>query len=139
MKTAKILVYDDEKLEYFVGSLASIETISGQPIEFCTIGSNFEEVLQPMYNVLKCDILNGKKLQNIELDDTTMKRILRFNKEIEIKKLDEKIKEKRKEINDLDNILQDKDNKVEKIKKFIANIYDIDIDEDDYNYNNWNY
>ena len=60
-----------------------------------------------------------------------MKRIAKFNKEIEIKKLDETIKNKQEKIKELDNLLQDKEKRWNKVKDYIKNIYNISL-EDDY-------
>lgn len=76
-------------------------------------------------------VSNPKQKDYIELDPTTMKRIAKYNKEVEIEKLNEEIKIKEKEIRELDNKLKDKEKRWEKVKKYIANIYDIDIKEDE--------
>ena len=62
-----------------------------------------------------------------------MRRIAKYNKEKECQQLDEKIKEKKAKIKELDDILTDRVGRVEKLKEFIAKIYDIDLydDEDD--------
>ncbi len=67
------------------------------------------------FNIPTCEISD-----TIKLDDTLMKRIAKFNKEEEIKKLE--------------NILEDREKIVEKIKEYIDNIYDIDINDDEYDY-----
>ena len=41
-----------------------------------------------------------------------------------------KIKEKKDKIKELDDILQDKEGKVKKLKEFVANLYNIDLDKD---------
>lgn len=64
-----------------------------------------------------------------------MRRIAKFNKEIDIQKLDKKIKEKEAKIKELDDILQDREGRIDKLKKFVAELYDIDLsDEDDEDY-----
>lgn len=75
-----------------------------------------------------------KLLDNIMLDETTMKRIAKYNKEVEVIRLDNAIKEKKNKIKELDDILQDKEGRVKKLKDFVAKIYDIDLDEDDEDY-----
>ena len=68
-----------------------------------------------------------------------MERIAKFNKEQEIRRLDEEIKEKKEKIKELDDILQDKDKRVEKLKEFVANIYNIDINDDEEDYDDFYY
>ena len=41
-----------------------------------------------------------------------------------------KFKEKKDKIKELDDILQDKEGKVKKLKEFVANLYNIDLDKD---------
>lgn len=135
VKYPRVLIYDDENMHYIVGYSNNMEmrydridttglvdycktSIPG-PIEMCII------------------VDEGKRLNNIELDPTTMKRIAKFNKEQEIARLDEVIKEKEQKIKDLEDILQDRSKRVEKIKEFIANVYNIPIDDGEYDYDDY--
>ena len=81
---------------------------------------------------------NYEELENIELDDTTMKRIAQFNKEQECKRLDKEIKEKQERIKELDDLLMDKEKRWNKVKEFIKQVYEIedidDLDEEDDDY-----
>lgn len=131
----KILIYDDENIEYLCGNSGNFSLKSGVPIEVSSIDDFNKQYLPPVYNFFECEVLNFEQLDNIKLDDTTMKRIAKFNKEIDIKKLDKTIKEKEDKIKELDDILLDKEGRVKKIKEFVAKIYDIDIEYDeDYDY-----
>lgn len=124
IKIPRVLIYDDENMTYFVGDMISWEmSLYG----YENIGETKAEILIP----------NGQLVNNIELDSTTMKRIAKFNKEQEIARLDEVIKEKEQKIKDLDDILQDRSKRVEKIKEFIANIYNIPIDDGEYDYDDY--
>jgi hypothetical protein len=130
----KIIIYDDENIQYTVGTVGNFGINSGEPIEI-TAPKDFErKYIPPMYNYFECEIRNCEQLDNIMLDETTMKRIAKYNKEVEIKKLDNTIKEKKDKIKELDNILQDKEGRVKKLKEFVANIYNIALDEDDGDY-----
>ena len=132
----KIIIYDDENMQYIVGTVGNFGIDSGEPIEI-TSPMDFErKYISPMYNFFQCEILNCEQLDNIMLDETTMKRIAKYNKEIEVKRLDNTIKEKQDKIKELDDILQDKEGRVKKLKAFVANIYNIDLDEydEDYDY-----
>lgn len=132
----KIIIYDDENILYTVGTVGNFEINSGEPIEI-TAPKDFErQYIPPMYNYFECEIQNCEQLDNIMLDETTMKRIAKYNKEVEVKSLDNIIKEKKNKIKELDDILQDKEGRVKKLKEFVANIYNIVLDEDyeDYDY-----
>ena len=59
-----------------------------------------------------------------------MKRILKYNKEVEIEKLNNEIQNKKNKIKELDDKLKDKEKRWEKVKQYIANIYDLDLEED---------
>ena len=124
IKIPRVLIYDDKNMRYFVGNMIGWET---SLYGYEDIGETKAEIL----------IQNGQLVNNIELDETTMKRIAKFNKEQEIAKLDEVIKEKEQKIKDLDDILQDRSKRVEKIKEFIANIYNIPIDDGEYDYDDY--
>lgn len=131
----KILIYDDENIEYLCGNSGIFSLKSGAPIEFSSIDDFNKQYLPPMYNFFECEVPNFEQLDNIKLDDTTMKRIAKFNKEADIKKLDKTIKEKEDKIKELDDVLQDKEGRIKKLKEFVAKIYDIDIEYDeDYDY-----
>ena len=124
IKIPRILIYDDENMTYFVGNMIRWETSF---YGYENIGETKAEIL----------IRNGQLVNNIELDETTMRRIAKFNKEQEIIKLDKVIKEKERKIKDLDDILQDRSKRVEKIKEFIADIYNIPIDDGEYDYDDY--
>lgn len=130
----KILIYDDENIQYIVGTVGNFGINNGEPIEI-TAPKDFErQYISPMYNYFECEIRNCEQLDNIMLDETTMKRIAKYNKDVEVTRLDNTIKEKQDKIKELDNILQDKEGRVKKLKEFVANIYNIDLDEDDEDY-----
>lgn len=130
----KILIYDDENIQYIVGTVGNFGINNGEPIEI-TAPKDFErQYILPMYNYFECEIRNCEQLDNIMLDETTMKRIAKYNKEVEVKRLDNTIKEKKDKIKELDDILQDKEGRVKKLKEFVANIYNINLDEDDEDY-----
>lgn len=130
----KIIIYDDENIQYTVGTVGNFGINSGEPIEITTPKDFERKYIPPMYNYFECEIRNCEQLDNITLDETTMKRIAKYNKEIEVKRLDNTIKEKQDKIKELDDILQDKEGRVKKLKDFVANIYNIDLDEDDEDY-----
>lgn len=131
----KVIMYDDKNLEYFVGNYGSFD-VKTDIIEVAGI-SDLHRQFIPGCN-LSCNfsINNTERHDTIKLDETLMKRIAKYNKEQVCKNLDIEIAEKRKKIKELDDILTDRIGRVEKLKAFIRNIYNIDLyedyDEDDY-------
>lgn len=127
-----ILIYNDKAIKYYSGVPMSLD-VSANYDEYCGITDDCKTVI-PLGSTLTAEISNFEELDNIMLDETTMKRIAKYNKEVEVKRLDNTIKEKQDKIKELDDILQDKEGRVKKLKDFVANIYNIDLDEDDEDY-----
>ena len=130
-ETGNILIYNDKDIKYYSGVPMELD-VHTDYIEYHYIDGSMDMV--PKCTNLTANISNFKELDNIMLDETTMKRIAKYNKEVEIKRLDNTIKEKKDKIKELDDILQDKEGRVKKLKEFVANIYNIDLDEDDEDY-----
>lgn len=122
-----ILVYNDEYMIYYDGVLASF---SKEPLIDEVDEEYFKHSILVGTNI-RFSVSNLEQHETTKLDDTLMKRIAKFNKEVEIKKLDETIKNKQEKIKELDDLLQDKEKRWNKVKDYIANIYNIDL-EDDY-------
>lgn len=115
----KIIMYDNENMVYLEGDVKNAE-ISHEP--FSGIKSTFIG-----------NISNYDETQTIQLDETLMKRIAKYNKIAEIKELEKIIEDKKTEIKELDDMLKDKDKRVQKLKEFVANLYDLDLTNyDDY-------
>lgn len=136
IKQPKILIYDDENIRYITGYCGFVD-VSCEPERVNYIINGHSTYIKPLSSSFSCSISSFEELNNIELDETTMKRIAKYNKEVDIKKLDEKIKQKKEKIKELDDILTDKEKRVDMLKTYIANIFDIDIDEyddDDYDW-----
>ena len=123
-----ILVYNDEYMIYYDGILASFDKENIWDSGYFVTGENYQYLLGTN---IRFTVSNLEQHETIKLDDTLMKRIAKFNKEVEIKKLDETIKNKQEKIKELDDLLQDKEKRWKKVKDYIANIYNIDL-EDDY-------
>ena len=121
-KAMNILIYDDKNIRYFNGKITSVEMLP----DVCNF---MGETLTNGYyiNIYTNDL---EELDNIILDETTMKRIEKYNKQIECKRLDKEIKSKQQTIKELDNLLQDKEKRWQKVKEYIKNIYEIDADDD---------
>lgn len=124
----KLIIYDDKNISYITGNIYKIN-VEPHYLEYDN-GGAFKQYFETSktYSVTTNNSINN---ETIKLDDTLMKRIAKFNKEVEIKKLDETIKNKQEKIKELDDLLQDKEKRWKKVKDYIANIYNIDL-EDDY-------
>lgn len=131
-----ILIYDSENMIYLAGFYGSLD-ISYETDDYTTLYDESIRVIDK--TIFTCEIDDTKRLDNVKLDPTTMERIAKFNKEQEIRRLDEEINEKKEKIKELDDILQDKDKKVQKLKEFVANIYNIDINDDEEDYDDFYY
>ncbi len=126
MKEIKVILYDAENMTYREGYLESCEsnTISNRQE---LLNGTYINIVHGYTDTIICQH-NGEK-QSIELEPTTMKRILKYNKEVEIEKLNKEIENKKKEIKELDDKLKDKEKRWEKVKQYIANIYDLNLEE----------
>lgn len=127
----KLIIYDDKNISYITGDIYEIN-IEPHYVEYSPSSWDINKQYFETSKTYSVTTNNPVNNETIKLDDTLMKRIAKFNKEVEIKKLDETIKNKQEKIKELDNLLQDKEKRWEKVKDYIANIYNIDL-EDDYN------
>lgn len=128
IQPANILIYDDKNIKYYHGVLTQMNNspiidsgrfLSGEP---------YSRVMGYDINFYSADL---EELNNIMLDETTMKRIAVYNKQQECKRLDKEIKEKQDAIDKLDDLLKDKEKRWNKVKEYIKNIYEINLHEDD--------
>lgn len=135
----KIIIYNDDIIQYFKGDIQDLNFRQDEPIEYTSIYDNYRKFLPGMCKYFEITTSNSECMDNIELDETTMRRIAKYNKEKELQKIEEKIKEKQNKIKELDDILQDRQKRVEKLKKYITKIYDIDIADHEDDYEDYDY
>lgn len=133
-KVMNVLLYDDANIIYYDGIVSyfsqEANSCSGELLD----GSRYNFITS--YDITMT-IPDLEQKEVITLDETLMKRIAKYNKEKECLQLDKLIEEKKKIINELDNELQDKSERWNKVKAYIANIYDLDLNEeedDNYDY-----
>lgn len=129
----RILIYDNENINYKVGYLGNIQAVMPEQIKITSLGDIEPQHIPSCYYEFTCDISDYQELDTIELDPTTMKRIAKYNKEIECLKLDADIKQKKEQIKELDDILNDRENRVKKLKDYIKDIWNLDIQDDEDN------
>lgn len=136
----RILIYDSKDINYKVGYLGNIQEVMPERIEITSLDGIRPQYISSRCHTFTCDISDYQELDSIKLDPTTMKRIAKYNKEIECLKLDEEIKKKKEEIKELEDILNDRENRVKKLKDYIKDIWQLDIndnDEDEDDYYDW--
>ena len=112
-----ILIYNDEQLYYIEGNLMGIECESAIPGQMRADNQTFT------FN-------NCHTHESIKLDDTMMRRILKYNKEKEFDELNEKIEKKKEEIKQLESIIDDRKERCQKVDEYIANIYNLNLNEE---------
>lgn len=125
-----ILCYSEDEMFYYHG-VPTIFTNEPDIITYNYIDDPYERTNISLYNKMEIQTNGFEKLDNIMLDDTTMKRIAKFNKTQECKRLDKEIKEKEARIKELDDLLKDKEKRWNKVKEYIKNIYEINLDDED--------
>lgn len=126
-----IIIYNDEDIYYYQGSLISID-VDMNYLDYNSLDGDYRRIEDGI--IMTAKINNYKEGENIVLDDTTMKRIAKYNKTADLKRLDKIIAEKEEKIRELDALLTDKEKRWKKVKDFVSNIYDIDVNEDDDDY-----
>lgn len=114
-KQPNILIYDYDNMSYINGYCTSIDM--SRNVE--TADRSLDGVTLETHGrtIFTCGVDDAKRMDNIKLDATTMRRIAKFNKEQEIRRLDAEIKSKEAKIKELDDILEDKQGRVDKIKE----------------------
>ena len=130
-----ILIYDKDNIQYVKGNYARFDwAMDTLDVNYLVDGSRTR--IPSLSATMTVGTTNTEQLDNIELDETTMKRIAKFNKGQEIKRLDAEIKEKKEQIANIEEVLNDRTKRLKKLKDFIADIYDIDVDKED-DYDDW--
>lgn len=130
-KATRVIIYDDKNIMYYQGAFTYFEQNANVDSGMYMSGETYHNIMSWS---IRLDIPNLEQLDNITLDETTMKRIAKYNKQQECKRLDKEIKEKQDKIKELDNLLQDKEKRWNKVKEYIKKIYEIDLYEDDDDY-----
>ena len=127
MEHLNVIIYNDKDMIYREGFLSSFES-NPEFHEVISLDGTRESFIHGYTDTIICQH-NGEK-QSIELDPTKMQRILKYNKEVEIEKLNKDIKNKKEQIKELDDKLTDKEKRWDKVKQYITNIYDLELEED---------
>ena len=133
MNNYKIIIYNEEEMHYMEGMLLEINT---EPQYVC-----YENGCERGSHILGMNYTFGTTLkpdtETIQLDPTLMKRIAKYNKEKEIEKLEEKIKRKQEKLKELESKVEDREKCWKKVQEYVTKIYEIDLDEDLYEEEDW--
>ena len=129
IKKPRVIIYDDKDMQYIVGDYGSLDY---EP-QFMTVES-LDGTRQsfPLNTIITLSVNDTDFVDNIKLDATLMKRIAVFNKEQECKRLDKEIHDKRQQVKEIEAVLEDRERRLNKLKEFIAHIYEIDVNDDDW-------
>lgn len=119
-----IIIYNKDEMYYTEGELTSMEVTPA------IINNPYGGVIAQRPYIKTYTTCEDEPKEYIKLDDTMMKRILKYNKEVEIKKLNKEIEQKKAEIKELENTIEDRKARCDKIKNYIENIFDLDLDND---------
>ena len=133
MTDLKILIYNDELLCYKTGNLVSMQ-VESSAINIKTLRDTSERILKSPLETMTFVVDSSKQSETVKLDDTLMKRIAKYNKEIEIKELDKKLKDKEEKIKELEEKIEDREKRWRKIQEFVANIYDLPVEDNEDEY-----
>lgn len=129
IKGQHLIIYDEKEIHYITGDIYEMD-----------VDTNCIEYEEPLGNVKQTvgvsrtfTFTTGNSIDKdtIKLDETMMKRIAKYNKEKELQKIEKEIALKKIQIKELDDNLKDKAKRWQKVKDYIANIYDLDLKEDD--------
>lgn len=136
MNNYHIIIYNKDEMYYTEGELTSMEVTPS------IIDSPYGGVIAQRPYIKTYTTCEDEPKEYIKLDDTMMKRILKYNKEVEIKKLNKEIEQKKAEIKELENKMEDRKQRTKKVEKYIKDIYELDLnnnddDDDDYYYDEY--
>lgn len=130
----KIILYNDDDIKYLTGTFVQGQ-ITPNYIDCTTCSSNKKEYIR-LNTEIAGTINDFKTSETIKLDETLMRRIAKYNKEQELKQIDEQIENKKQKLKELEDLIEDRDKRVKKLKEFVAKLYDLEL-EDEEEYEGW--
>lgn len=128
IKGQHLIIYDEKEIHYITGDIYGMN-VDTNCMEY-EGPSRDEKQTVGVSRTFTFTTANNFDEDTIKLDDTLMKRIAKYNKVRELQQIERQIKEKEERIKELDNLLQDKQKRWKKVKDYITNIYELDLDED---------
>lgn len=123
----KVIIYDDEVMGCYEAENIVFD-YKEIPIEITTLEDTVRKYIDgiPEY----CIYGSGNIKRMVELDPTTMKKIAKYNKEVELENIQREIKFKKDELKALEEEIKDRQDRISKIHELVEKIYDDDEDED---------
>lgn len=133
MTNLRVLIYNDKLLCYKTGNLVNTQ-VESSVIDIEDPRDIRKKILKNPLETMTFVIDSSKQSETVKLDDTLMRRIAKYNKEIEIKELDKKIRDKEEKIKELEEKIEDREKRWKKIQEFVTNIYDLPLEDDEDEY-----
>lgn len=131
----KVIIYDDEVMGCYESQVINFE-FKENPIEITTLEDIERKYIHGIPEFCIYGAGNIRKMA--ELDPTTMKKIAKYNKEVELENIQREIKFKKDELKALEEEIKDRQDRISKIHELVEKIYDDDEDEDyDNSYDYW--
>lgn len=131
----KVIIYDDEVMGCYEAQNIVFD-YEQNPIEITTLEDIERKYIHGIPEFYVYGAGNIRKMA--ELDPTTMKKIARYNKEVELENIQREIKFKKDELKALEEEIKDRQDRINKIHELVEKIYDDDEDEDyDNSYDYW--
>ena len=123
----KVIIYDDEVMGCYESQVINFD-FKENPIEITTL----EDIERKFINGIPeyCIYGSGYIRRMIELDPTTMKKIAKYNKEVELENIQREIKFEKDELKALEKDIEDRIKRINKIHELVENVYDLDLDKD---------
>lgn len=113
----KVIIYDDSTMHCYGGYLVNIEQSNEYATPPTRVINGNEFLPITLQNFTVTGYLDK---QFIELDPTTMKRILQYNTELELQELENKRQKAQKELNRLETSIKSLKKKFEEAQNFVA-------------------
>lgn len=112
----QLIFYDDENMEVY-----NVENVQvNNDMHYCEEPRRADMMPIVSLSCVAHTIDFDTRFEKVELDPTTMRRIAKFNKEVEIKNLDKTIEDKKDELEEVRQEILKQEKKLESIKEFVG-------------------
>lgn len=123
----KVIIYDDEVMGCYESKVINFD-FKENPVEITTLEDIERKFINGIPEYRICG--SGYIRRMIELDPTTMKKIAKYNKEIELENINREIDSKKEELEYLEEKINDRVKRIKKLKELSDNLYSLDLDKD---------
>lgn len=127
----QILLYDEKEMHVFEVKNYYLGTVEFTSYSYAPIEDNQRRISLIPEHTYKAEITIGEV--KAELDPTTMKRIAKYNLDKDFEKLNRQIKSAEERLKNLNEQVEEKEQKLELMKTLFPKIWnDADFDQDNY-------